>query len=446
MKSSVSSTTTFGVRGVPEPVMELARQIASLHGNVLISREKHGIHLNFACPLCLHDDGDKELSSKHYALNAEKYFNIGAYAGPQQSAFQARPGMLGAMTQDRREWSGRCMKDERHKLSVEGLLQYTPLQKRCINVSRAGKVHVSDGTDWLVPWHQNATVMIPGGPSDGSVGSMIPLHTAEGRATPGGQYLLGRGYDLDELASMFHASFCVREWAESEERKYRKLPGGFRDSPQGRVCFLGLVYGVPRLWQARIIDTDEHMPDGTVRHWYYNGQTHQWCLVAQTYPGAARPTFMQGFNNPDWPWKPSKYRTSNGGRKSESVLGYDAAREWNRVWRPGKPAVVIVMEGPLDAGRMGRPSVSIMGKFISEDQAVLLSKSFTHAILVPDNDKAGAETLETNRATLARHMRVVVKRAPESVQRNGQVITIKDAGDLTHEEAQHIKQTWLNEF
>jgi len=442
MKFSVSSTVTLGSRGVPEAVNDLAHQLAALHGNVLVSREKHGIHLNFACPMCLHEDGDKELESRHFALNAEKYFNLGAYAMTTQASMASGAGLIQSVGLDRREWSGICMKNRAHRMSVADLLSYTPLSKRSVKASRAGRVTIADGTEWLVPWQHNPSILIPGGPGDGGPGDLIPLNTPQGSATPAGQYLLRRGYDLGELWEMFNASFCVREWPESEKRQYRKMPGGFRDSPQGRACFFGHVFGVPRIWQARILDYDQVMPDGSTQHWVYNGQTHQWALVAVSPPGG-RPVYQHGFNSPDWPWKPSKYRTSNGGRKSEVVLGFDAAVKWNQEFRPGKPPVVIVFEGPLDAARFGRPAVSVLGKYINEVQAELMAKVFAYAVLVPDNDRAGAETLKVNQDTLTCHMKTMVRQLAPS-RANG--TAVKDAGDLNHAEAMHYKQTWLNEL
>ena len=39
--------------GLPERVRATAEALSLKHGTVHVSREKHGLHLNMACPKCL---------------------------------------------------------------------------------------------------------------------------------------------------------------------------------------------------------------------------------------------------------------------------------------------------------------------------------------------------------------------------------------------------------
>lgn len=436
MKFSLAFTRKSGQSALADDAKSLAESLAALHGDVLLAHEKHGLHAYLACPLCLMADGDRELKSRHLAVNIDKHFGRGKTAS----------GLRGHSGQTENRRTGCCMKRPEHVFSVRDLLEFAPLEKRNFAVSRRGRVTFTDNQAWLVPYGtkpDGTPIFVPGGPSDGTHGSSIPINSPEGRASPGGLYLLNRGYDLDQLWSMFATSFIVREFPENELRRYRKLPGGFRDSHQGRISFTGFMYGVPVIYQTRILDTNEVLPDGSKRHWVFNGQIMQWVCVA-AIDAQGREFMMPGFNNPEFPWKPSKYRTGNGAQKSSAVMGLDAAIEWNRVYRQGQKSVGIVLEGPLDAGRLGSPAMATLGKFISTDQAELLARHFHTVILVPDNDAAGAETLDANKITLQQHVRVLVQRTPTHLSDNAGIPRqIKDVGDLTHDAAMTLKQSWI---
>lgn len=444
MKFSTTFTRQHQSSSLPQEMRDLAEQLAQIHGNILVAREKNGIHAYMACPTCLMAEGDKELTSRHLAVNLDKYFGRGRHDSGMTAARAPRSTSWFANA-DKRVAS--CMKHPReHVFTVQNLMEYAPLEKRNIAVSRRGRVTFSDSSAWLVPYGKapdGTDIWVPGGPSDGTPGSSLPINSPEGRSSPGGQYLLSRNYDLDELWTMFGTSFIVREFPQSENRKYRVLPGGFLDSHQGRVSFVGYMYGVPRIYQTRILDVDVPRPDGHVEHWVFNGQTMQWVLVAMITPQGV-PVYQPGFNLPEFPWKPSKYRSANGSQKAGCLLGLDAAIEWNRIYRPGLPAVGIVFEGPLDAGRIGRPSMATLGKFISTDQAELLARHFAVVIQVPDNDAAGEETFLTNQTTLRQCCRTIACRVPQFLPGpDGTPRKVKDAGNLTPQEAATLKQQWL---
>src|ERR1044071_3193180 len=55
----------------PEQVT-LANDLMLRHGNVRVTRESQGLHFYIACPECL-EDGERELYSRHLAINVDKY-------------------------------------------------------------------------------------------------------------------------------------------------------------------------------------------------------------------------------------------------------------------------------------------------------------------------------------------------------------------------------------
>ena len=68
-------------------------------------------------------------------------------------------------------------------------------------------------------------------------------------------------------------------------------------------------------------------------------------------------------------------------------MGFDAALRWNTDNNMSTP-IVFIVEGPLDAGRIGPPACAILGKSLSTEQAQLL-RPFKKIVIVMDNDDAG---------------------------------------------------------
>lgn len=438
MNFSTDFTSRIPRSGVPEVILELAQALMQRHGDVLVSREKNGLHLNLACPACLGKEGRDELTKRHLAVNAEKYFGLGKKWGTGNTTRQAFT----------RERVGKCMKCNR-VYEMQELLDWPTLAERNIQDSSRGRVSTTDGSLWLVPWIPPQglppgmpPIMVPGGPGDGSWDALVPVNHPQ-CPDVARQYLYGRGFetqeDFDELYAQMRVSFCVREWAADAGqggRKYRRLPGGFQDSPQGRIIFFCDIGGIPRGWQGRIIEHQVEVQGGT-RHWFYNGQSHQWACVFDKSPQGT--VFHHGFNNPDFKWNPSKYRTANGTSKNEVIFGVDAALEWNRQFRAGLAPLGFLTEGPLDAGCLGRPAMAAIGKYISDEQARLLGSLFATIILIPDNDTAGEESLEDNVKTLSKHVKVILWRLPTVLDGK----KIKDMGDVPRKTALAMKNQWL---
>ncbi len=91
-----------------------------------------------------------------------------------------------------------------------------------------------------------------------------------------------------------------------------------------------------------------------------------------------------------------------------------------------KPTVCVV-EGPLDAARIGPGAVALLGKYMSERHADLLVRKFKKIIVVADNDKAGQEMAKRIKELMSeRGMEVVFIDIPEQY---------KDVGDMPYEAA-----------
>jgi DNA primase len=107
-------------------------------------------------------------------------------------------------------------------------------------------------------------------------------------------------------------------------------------------------------------------------------------------------------------------------------MGLDAAVEFNQKLNLTKPTACIV-EGPLDAARIGPGAVALLGKYMSERHADLLVRKFKKLIVVADNDKAGQEMAKRIKELMSeRRAEVVFIDIPDQY---------KDVGEMTYEAA-----------
>jgi hypothetical protein len=182
--------------------------------------------------------------------------------------------------------------------------------------------------------------------------------------------------------------WCEEEMPEDPKkgRYYPKLPGGFRDTPQGRLVFYAMMNGSALGWQARILDIKDEVQGVW---WYWHPYKRQWVGVKyfdrESGSWLFYPEFMgrEGFR-----FDPSKYRTSRGVSRSAMLMGFDAALQWNAS-RPMGKKVAGICEGPLDAARAGPPFMPVLGKAFSVEQARLVAGSFDRVIVVGDSDEGG---------------------------------------------------------
>jgi len=395
---NVSKSEGLAESDIPREVMLLARSLARIHGEVVVRNEAHGLHLYMASPTALERDGLREIQSRHLTVNADRYLGRGQWQN-----------RVGTYDRDR---SAVCHKYGT-KFSVSDLQQFPPLEQRGVqDVKRAvlnnavdrEKYLIDDGLGHRIPNHPGTVIPVMELPSD---------HPAIG-------YIRSRGYDPAVLAYQFRCGFCQTETPENADIKlfYKKLPGGFKDTPQGRLVFHVDVHGVQEGWQARILEKTE---GNHKYHWH----PYAWRWVLTHVLDGNNWVLLPEYQNCPYIWKPSKYRSANAMQRSRVVMGYDAAVSWNKRYFPGSPFCILV-EGPLDAGRFGPPACAFLGKYLNEGQGDLIAKAFRRVIYLTDNDTAGRES----EASILRSLDGKVDLRKASVPAN-----FKDVGEMIRGDA-----------
>lgn len=238
--AAVFATHGQATAGLPEDVVRLAHLLGRIHGDVLIASENKGYHLYMASPFLLEKDGRVELTKRHLAVNASRYFGLGE--------------VYKDFSERRRDKCGLCMKSRRPYRVSELQDAYLPLSKRGYPEFGDGKI-----TDKVVERHE----------IDDGLGNMIPDHP--GIVIPLAQlppdhpaisYMAAREggpVDLGLLGHMYGAAWCEVEAPEDREigRFYAKRHRGWKDTPQGRIIFHGYIRGVRRIWQGRYLEAED---------------------------------------------------------------------------------------------------------------------------------------------------------------------------------------------
>ena len=360
--------------GLPPEVVRLANLLGSLHGDINISSESGGYHLNMAAPHLLVRDGRAELSAKHLAVNASKYFGFGEYED---------------LSDRRKDKCALCMKDHR-PYRVSELLNYLPLSQRGFPEMGQAKLvdsinerhEIDDGHGNMIPDHPGAVIPLA---------KLAPDHAAL-------LYLANREggpVDIGLMTQMFAASWCESEAPESREigRWYARRHAGWKDTPQGRIIFNGLINGVRRIWQGRYL---EHA-DAT-SHWIWHPYQRGWFRDAYRSSPQEDWIYIPPFDQPylngagkEVRWKPAKYVNAFSAQRAEwGILGFDAAVKFN-LSRPFSKRFAVLGEGPMDAVRFGPPGVAAIGSYLSMAQAKILASEFPIIVCAQDMDKAGVE-------------------------------------------------------
>ena len=394
----------------PPEVLVFAQRIQAIHGAVRVCHEASGWHIYCASPICLERHGAIELVKKHLAINADKYLGLGKYANQR-----------GTRNQDN---VSRCMKTST-SYRVSDLLKMPPIDQRGFSKYDHGTVTVTDTRNSLVEDEKGN--LIPDVPGDTVPLSSLPADH------PARIYLAQRQYRIEDLEQQFSAAFCTKEAPESSDkgRFYKRFAGGFRDTPQNRIILFGYAMGVRKIWQARYIE----LADATHRyilHPYSNelvavsqrGEGGRW----QPMPGYTKDVF-----------DPAKYKTAFGGKRNETVMGFDAAVAWNEVrGRSRQNSVVAITEGPLDAARLFPygPAVAVLGKHMSHNQAALLCSKFGKFVLVGQNDDASQLEAMPKWVFALNEFNPEIKHSPVPTD-------VKDVGELSPERAGELFQPFL---
>lgn len=366
-KYQADYSAVTGLLSAEEQIVELAKKLAEIHGPVHIRKESSGVHLLMACPKCLAAYGRREMKSRHLQLNADKLFKIGEH----RDSFL--PHRRGAASRPPKTGYAQCMK-EHGPFTLDQMLGYPTLKERGID-NYEPRVFKSDNTDrYLIP--DGKGHMIPDHP-----GEVIPL-TKLSHDHPALAYLAERDYDPIKLYQQFRASWCVREAPEGKtyNRFYRKHDFGWKSTPQGRIVFYSDVCGQQVCWQARYLE----LPGNPPLLWH--------------------PYAERWLPRPPWPAKEGlvKYTTATGALRNNQLCGYDHVTAAASVL-PRNQRVCVLTEGPLDAARFPDRGLAVLGKFMSEPQAILVKLAFDRAVLAFDADAAGRDACEKASVLLARN-------------------------------------------
>jgi hypothetical protein len=412
---NLSSTQGLSLTTIPRPILMLAEALSRLHGPAVIRNESNGYHIYLPSPECLKTDGRKEIQSRHLTVNASRY--------KQTDDWVRKHGAI--KEQSMLDFSAICHKTNT-KFRVTDLLnekKFPPLEKRGLpNISSKIICAATQRTESLVD--DGKGNMVPMDP-----GEVIPINQLP-PYHPAVEYLKSRNYDLDSLYHQFRCSYCIAEQPENPAKGifYKRLPLDFKDTPQGRIVFYSMINGVQVGWQARILEKTE---DDVKFYWHPYKQ--KWTPVQYKNNDTGKWDVFPGVEIKDGPypilWKPSKYKTATGMTRNETLMGVDAAMEFNKKFKLKKP-VVFLVEGPLDAGRIGPGAVALLGKYFSENQASVLLSRFKKIVLVSDNDKAGNELKE--RVTELLHDKLVELVFAEVPAPH------KDVGDMSTEAALNL--------
>lgn len=385
-------------------ITNLAQELSLIHGDVHIRHEASGTHLAMACPLCLQSYGARELRSRHLQINADKYFGLGQHNDRWKPTFR---------DQEKKKGYAQCMK-EHGSFSMMQIRSYPPLDERGFKNTRSVRV-VDGGRRYLIPDGRGG--LIPDHP-----GQVIPL-TQLPYSHPALQYLRYRDYDPTLLVRQFRAAWCTKEAPEGDEffRWYRKHGQGWKSTPQGRIIFFSDVNNQQVCWQGRYLE----MP--------HDGQLLVWHPYRERWE-----------ERPPWPDKegPVKYNTASGSLRNFQLCGYDQVVLAMSARQESCPTCVLT-EGPLDAARFPDRGLAVLGKSMSDAQALLVGLRFKRAILAFDADRPGADACVRVARTLAeRGIRTINFFTPEEQAEDGKV----DVGQLGYRACEERLQQLLMQF
>lgn len=415
---------------------DFVEKMAAAQGcEVRLTKERSGYQLYIPCPECLHTHGKDELKDPKYSINLNRHLGIGEgdvdYINDDWGEIERRRGR-----------SSICMRTRSsakpHLFKVEELLTMGTVTERHPNIDSKASVtsSVSD-EDREAFWEKDPLtgIMRPPLASD-KLSNLIPVVMLES-GHPAREYLEQRGFDLAVLWKMFRTSYCAVEYPHGKNRVYwRKMPGGWKDTTQGRVVFHAMVDGTPMTWQARVID---RISEDGLEHYYWHPYAKRWDLVESRPHNKARWMRHEPFNELNeenkTDWKPSKYRTAKF--SDRHLMGWDAAIEANAE-RDVKWCVLC--EGPLDAARVGPGGLAVLGGSMSDENARKIVESFHVVMTAFDNDAVGSGGTDSTKKQLAR----VKSRNPMLAVVDSVLIpTGKDLGEMPQKQADEIIKTTL---
>ena len=331
-------------------------ELGMLHYSVATN----SFELRIPDPILLHQDGIKELNSKHLYINITKYIND----GHQACARCVKNGKIYQIT----ELLNMTPLLQREDLGWDPELYLKKYKQKKLIIPKA----ITSADDSFQPEPPGECISILDLPED---------HVAI-------QYLYSRGFTKDQLPGLykqFRLSYCI----STHNDFYADMYQGLSKSPVGKLIFFIYHNGILKGWQARRLEKRE---GDTIYHWHLD-QVDKfktgWIpvgkfdyLLNKVVPLPDVPKAV--FN--------SKYVIGFGTRASSSLLGFDAAVAFNT----GKPSrSIVLVEGALDAAKFGAPACSVFGCRLSKKQAERIVNDFENIFFIKDHDSAGEE-LETS--------------------------------------------------
>ena len=462
---SAEINTVGSASHAPDPVRKFAEKLAKVQGcKVTLSNEARGYHIYIPCPECLHTHGKRELADPKYAINVSKALGLGdAYKGPKGDGFMptTAQGMQDMMDHDREmdSKSSVCMRTrqskEPHRFSISELMTMTTISERHPDIqTRAEVVGQAGSADRESHWEADpeSGVLCPPPP-----GIVVPI-TSLPPDHPAVRYLTDRGYDLQRLWQQFRCSFCVEEYPEGKNDVfYRKMPAGWKDTPQHRIIFHSLHKGAPLTWQGRYPEKlDTEGLNKFMLHPYVaalanrtrdlqvscsDGSRFVWSHVATRPSHNAAwipvPPFDEQTETGTLKFQPSKYRTAK--YSTRQMMGWDAALA--RADADSDPLRWCVLcEGPLDAARVGPGGIALIGSSISPENAEKVASAFHVVFTAFDEDRAGKEATDRiGKMILGAKQRAPLVQMVVPLQ----IASGKDIGDMSQEAFDALLQKTL---
>lgn len=402
------------VADIPDEIKALAQRLSHIHGQVLVTSESSGRHLYIPDPELITKDGEKELYSKHMAINADKYFGLGKWNVDENPTKENQELYRKYRSKGFEVPCAMSMKTG-HRTTVQDLLHILPIEQR-LNMVRPIQKKVITGdstTDKHLVYDEHGN-LVPEGP-----GHTIPLSKLP-ETHPAREYLRQRGYDPDLLEKQYGVAYCDEALPEDRSvgRFWSKLPGGYKNSPQGRIIFPIIdAKGVKRGWQARAIDYS----DGRGNRWFWTDK-QTWVQIERDGVDLfVTDEDPQGFK------KLRKYLNARGFNRNQAAFGiWQAVQLAKNI--PYEQRVCYVMEGAMDAAKGGPPCIALLGKSMSDDQALVVRSHFAKVVLVADQDRAGKDFVRCISKKLE-DMPILQATLPEGK---------KDLGDCSYTEAEAI--------
>lgn len=360
---------------IPDKFKPLINRLLLIHGcGSLHYSQNRCIELRLPDPLLLKEDGPKELLSKHLYVNLTKFF------------------------EDKHIFAARCVKNGK-VWSIIDLQNMETIPERKLGwdfekykklISNKDKLILStSSSDSFMTTDENGNE-IPEPP-----GECIPIHELP-ESHPAVTYLLSRGFILDDLPRLFqhcHLSFCNKVNPKFQYfNEYKNLNKG----PQGKLVFFIQQFGVNRGWQCRFIERELN---GIKSYYQHDPENPNACLyipVAIKNASTGKYEALRGV--PDKLLK-CKYIIGYGTKSANCLMGFDAALNSSMDGATNPKNSIGLVEGVIDALKLGIPFCSVQGNNLSKAQANLIINNFDTVYYLRDHDAAGdnlQKTIETN--------------------------------------------------